>query len=56
MDGYQLPLQFNNGSPYLHCQKQMDDELSMLPHINMTLDITLDPSLYDKINDHIDQL
>jgi hypothetical protein len=33
----------------------MDDELSLLPHIIMTLDVTWDPSLYDNINDNIDQ-
>jgi hypothetical protein len=55
MDCYQLPLQFWNGLPYLHCQKPTEDELSLLPHIIMTLDVTRDPSLYDKINDNIDQ-
>jgi hypothetical protein len=33
----------------------MDNELSLLPHINMTSDVTWDPSLYDNINDNIDQ-
>jgi hypothetical protein len=28
MDGYQLPLEFKNGLPYLHCQKPTDIELS----------------------------
>jgi hypothetical protein len=55
MDVYQLLLGFNNGLPYLHCQKPTDDELSMLPHITMSLDITWDPSLYDNINDNIDR-
>jgi hypothetical protein len=40
MDGYQLSLEFNNGLPYLHCQKPTGDDLSLLPHIIMTLDVT----------------
>jgi hypothetical protein len=28
----------------------------MLPHIILTLDVTWDPSLYNNINDDIDQL
>jgi hypothetical protein len=55
MDGYQLPLLFKNGLPYLHCRKPTDDELYLLPHIIMTSDVTWDPSLYDNINDNIDQ-
>jgi hypothetical protein len=54
IDVYQLPLEFKNGLPYLHCRKPTDDELSMLPHIIMTSDVTWDPSLYDYINDNID--
>jgi hypothetical protein len=55
MDCYQLPLEFKNGLPYPHCQKPTEDELSPLPHIIMTLDVTWDPSLYDNINDNIDK-
>jgi hypothetical protein len=56
MDGYQIPLEFNNGLPYCHFQKPTDNELSLLPNIIMTLDVTWNPSLYDNINDNIDQL
>jgi hypothetical protein len=55
MDGYQLPLEFKNGLPYLHCRKPTDDELSLLLHIIMTSDVTWDPSLFVIINDNIDQ-
>jgi hypothetical protein len=55
MDGYHLPLEFKNGLPYLNCQKPTDNELSLLPHIIMTSDVTWDPSLYDNINDDIDK-
>jgi hypothetical protein len=55
IDGCQLPLEFKNALPYLHCWKPIDDVLSLLPHIIMTLDVTWDPSLYDSINDNTDQ-
>jgi hypothetical protein len=55
MDGYQLLLEFKNGLPYLHCQKPTDDELSSLPHIIMTLDVTWDPIIYDNNYEIIDQ-
>jgi hypothetical protein len=56
MDGYHLPSEFKNGIPYLHCQKPTDIELSLLPHIIMTSDVTWDPSLYDNMNDNIDKV
>jgi hypothetical protein len=37
-DGYQLPLDFKNGLPYLRCQKPTE-ELSSLPHIITTSDV-----------------
>jgi hypothetical protein len=55
MDVYQLTLEFKNGPPYIHCQKPTDDEIFLLPHIVMTLDVTWDPSQYDIIYDSIDQ-
>jgi hypothetical protein len=55
MHGYQLPLEFKNGLPYLHCQKPTDNELSLIPHVTMTSDVTWDPSIYDNINDKFDQ-
>jgi hypothetical protein len=48
IDGYQLPLDFKNGLPYLQCLKPTEDELSSLPHIVMTSDMEWDPSKYDK--------
>jgi hypothetical protein len=52
IDGYQLPLDFKNGLPYLHCQKPKENELRSLPHIIMTADVEWDPILYNNgIND-----
>jgi hypothetical protein len=48
IDGYQLPLAFKNGLPYLRCHKPTDGELESLPHIIMTSDVEWDPSQYDK--------
>ena len=44
VDGYQLPLKFHNGLPYLPCRKPTEDELESLPHIIMTSDIDWDPN------------
>jgi hypothetical protein len=55
MDGYQLPLEFKNGLPYLRCHKPTDEELSLLPHIIMTSDVVWDPSLFDNNNDNIQE-
>jgi hypothetical protein len=52
IDGYQLPLDFRNGLPYLRCRKPNEAELDSLPHIIMTSDVDWDPSLYD--NDIVD--
>jgi hypothetical protein len=55
MDGYQLPLDFKNGLPYLWCQTPTEEELASLPHIVMTSNADWDPSHYDKdINDLAD--
>jgi hypothetical protein len=54
IDGYQLPLDFKNGLPYLSCRKPTDDEISSLPHIIMTSDIDWDPSMYDNVIDDIE--
>jgi hypothetical protein len=48
MDGYQLPLNFKNGLPYLRCPTPTEEELASLPHIVMTSDVDWDPSQYDK--------
>jgi hypothetical protein len=47
VDGYQLPLDFKNGLPYLRCRKPTEAELSLLPHIITTSDVEWDPSLYE---------
>jgi hypothetical protein len=48
IDGYQIPLDFKNGLPYLQCRKPTDRELASLPHIIMTFDCEWDPSKFDK--------
>jgi hypothetical protein len=47
VDGYQLPLDFENGLPYLGCRKPTEAELGLLQHIIMTSDVEWDLSLYD---------
>jgi hypothetical protein len=47
VDGYQLPLDFKNGLPYLRCRKPTEAELDLLPLIIMTSDVERDPTLYD---------
>jgi hypothetical protein len=49
IDGYQIPLDFKNGLPYLRCRKPTETELGLLPHIIMTSDIEWDPSLHDNV-------
>jgi hypothetical protein len=36
IDGYQMPLDFENGLPYLWCHKPTTGELKSLPHIIMS--------------------
>ena len=55
MDGYQIPLDINNGLPYLRCRKPTEGELGSLPHIIMTSDVDWDPSLYDNDIDDLEQ-
>ena len=55
IDGYQLPLDFKNGLPYLSCRKPSVEELSSLPHIIMTSDVDWDPSMYDNVMDDIEK-
>jgi hypothetical protein len=55
IDGYQLPLDFKNGLPYLRCRKPTDEELSLLPHIIMTADLDWDPSTYDNDIDDLEK-
>jgi hypothetical protein len=47
VDGYQIPLNFKNGLPYLCCRKPTEAELSSLPQIIMTSDVDWDPKQYD---------
>jgi hypothetical protein len=49
IDGYQIPLVFKNGLPYLRCRKPTETELGLLPHIIMTSDNEWDPSLYANV-------
>ena len=53
IDGYQLPLDFKNGLPYLSCSKPTNNEPKSLPHIIMTSDVDWDPSIYDNVNDDL---
>jgi hypothetical protein len=55
MDGYQIPLNFHNGLPYLQCRPSTANELETLPHLIMTSNIDWDPSLYDIIIDNMEQ-
>ena len=55
MDGYQIPLDFTNGLPYLRCRKPNEAELSSLPHIIMTADTDWDPSIYDNVIDNLEE-
>jgi hypothetical protein len=55
MDGYQIPLDFHNGLPYLKCRIPTEDELNTLPHIIMTSDMDWDPSTYDNTIDDMDK-
>ena len=54
IDGYQLPLDFKNGLPYLRCRKPTKGELGLLPHIIMTSDVDWDPSKYDNVVDDLE--
>ena len=55
IDGYQLPLDFKNGLPYLSCRKPTNNELKSLPHIIMTSDVDWDPSIYDNVIDDLEE-
>ena len=55
IDGYQLPLDFKNGLPYLRCRKPTENELASLPHIVMTSDVDWDPRQYDKDMDNLEE-
>jgi hypothetical protein len=48
IDGYQMPLDFKNGLPYLRCHIPTPGELESLPHIIMTSDVEWEPSQFDK--------
>jgi hypothetical protein len=51
MDGYQIPLDFHNGLPYLPCRPPTENEVNSLPHVIMTSDVDWDPSAYDNTID-----
>ena len=53
MDGYQIPLDFHNGLPYLKCRKPTQAEVDDLPHIIMTADVDWDPTVYDNVIDDL---
>jgi Reverse transcriptase (RNA-dependent DNA polymerase) len=55
MDGYQIPLDFQNGLPYLPCRPPTKEEVHTLPHVIMTSDVDWDPSTYDNTIDNMDQ-
>jgi hypothetical protein len=49
MDGYQIPLAFRHGLPYLPCQAPTATEAASLPHLIMTSDLFWDPKTYDSV-------
>jgi hypothetical protein len=53
IDGYQLPLDFKNGIPYLRGRKPTETEISS--YIIMTSDVDLNPKQYDITFDEIEQ-
>ena len=55
MDGYQIPLDFHNGLPYLLCRAPTENEVNTLPHVIMTSDVEWDPSIYDNVIDDMAQ-
>jgi hypothetical protein len=54
MDGYQIPLDINNGLAYLRCRLPTTHELETLPHIIMTADIDWNPSIFDNNIDDVE--
>ena len=53
MDGYQIPLDFHNGLPYLQCRSPTQSDLDTLPYVIMTSDLDWDPSSYDNVIDDL---
>jgi hypothetical protein len=49
MDGYQIPVAFRNGLPYLPCRAPTATEVASLPHVIMTSDADWDPATYDNV-------
>ena len=47
VDGYEIPLAFRNGLPYLPIKPYTDREYETLPHVIMTSDEDWDPSVLD---------
>lgn len=53
VDGYELPLSFRSGLPYLQIRPYTDHEFSTLPHVVMTSDQDWDPSVLDGCADDV---
>jgi hypothetical protein len=49
MDGYQIPLAFCNGLPYLPCWSPTATEVASLPHLIITSDVDCDPTTYENL-------
>ncbi len=45
--GYNIPLLFSNGLPYMKIKPYSDDDWETLPHIFFTSDAPWDPSIFD---------
>ena len=48
-EGYQIPLDFEQGLAYIKMQYPTEDEVKTLPCVLMTRDMPWDPSRYDKV-------
>ena len=56
VDGYVIPLRFNNGLPYMQMRPYTDREWEELPHVVLTSDVEWDPSRMDEDRDEDDWL
>ena len=56
VDGYEIPLAFRNGLPYLPIKPYTDREFETLPHVIMTSDQDWDPSVLDAPVDTTDPI
>ena len=55
MDGYQIPLDFNNGLPCPRIRKPTKTEVDDLPHFILTSDIEWNPTVFDNDIDDMHQ-